>query len=143
MWQYSIYKKVLHFLTENLSFLEFLWIFKEVKSKTKNSHSIGESFVGFLTSQHNFTSPQLKQKLSWPPKGQKLYGSFFIDRVQLSPGCKATTRKQTVYFLPLSPQKFLVLIWSDSEGWKTESTLQPSNGLEFGTPGLRIQHLNH
>ena len=31
--------------------------------------------------------------------------------------------KKTVYFLPLSPQKFLVLIWSTLEGWKTDLTL--------------------
>ena len=33
--------------------------------------------------------------------------------------------EETVYFLPLSSQKFLVLIWSTSEGWKAESTLEP------------------
>ena len=38
-------------------------------------------------------------------------------------GCCSTTSrlqshyKETVYFLPLSPQKFLVLIWSTLEGW--------------------------
>ena len=43
--------------------------------------------------------------------------------------------------LPLSSQKLLVLVWSTSEGWKTESTLEPLSGFEHGTPGLGIQHL--
>ena len=45
--------------------------------------------------------------------------------------------------LPLSPQKFLVLILSTSEGWKAESTLEPPSGFEHGTPGLVFQCLNH
>ena len=51
------------------------------------------------------------------------------------------------YFLPLSYQKFQVLILSTSEVWKTESCLEPSSDFEHGTPGLEIQrpiqHLNH
>ena len=43
---------------------------------------------------------------------------------------------EAVYFLPLSSQKFLVLILLTSEGWKAESTLEPRIGLELGTPGL-------
>ena len=30
-----------------------------------------------------------------------------------------------------------------SEGRKAESTLEPPNGFEHGTPGLGIQQLNH
>ena len=48
-----------------------------------------------------------------------------------------------VYFLPLSFQKFLVLILLTLEGWKTESTSEPPSGFEHGTPRLGIQHLNH
>ena len=33
--------------------------------------------------------------------------------------------------------------FTTSEGWKTESTLQPPSGFEHDTPGLGIQHLNH
>ena len=51
--------------------------------------------------------------------------------------------EKAVYFLPLSSQKFLVLILSTLEGWKAESTLKPPSGFEHGTPGLGIQHLNH
>ena len=51
--------------------------------------------------------------------------------------------KEAVNFLPLSSQKFLVLIWSTSEGWKAELNLEPLSGLEHVTPGLWIQHLNH
>ena len=64
-----------------------------------------------------------------------------MDGVQLPQG--QSHFKEAVYFLPLSFQKFLVLILSTSEGWKTESTLEPPSGFERGTPGLGIQRLNH
>ena len=41
---------------------------------------------------------------------------------------------EAVYFLPISSQKFLVLIWSTLEGWKAESTLELPSGFEHGTP---------
>ena len=50
---------------------------------------------------------------------------------------------KAVYFLPLSSQIFLVLIWSTLEGWKSESTLEPPSGFEHGTPGLQIQQLEN
>ena len=50
--------------------------------------------------------------------------------------------KEAVYFLPLSPQKFLVLTLSTLEGWKAKSTMEPPSGFEHGTLGLGIQHLN-
>ena len=49
--------------------------------------------------------------------------------------------EEAVFFLPLSSQKFLVLILQTSEGWKAESTLEPPSGFEHKTPGLGIQHL--
>ena len=49
--------------------------------------------------------------------------------------------EEAVYFLPLSSQKFPVLIWSTSKGWKAGSTLEPQSGFEHGTPGLGIQRL--
>ena len=51
--------------------------------------------------------------------------------------------EEAVYFLPFSSQKVLVLILSTSDGWKAESTLEPPCGFEHGTPGLKIQRLNH
>ena len=33
--------------------------------------------------------------------------------------------EETIYFLPQCPTKLLVLIWSTSERWKSESTLEP------------------
>ena len=55
--------------------------------------------------------------------------------------------EEAVYFLPLSYQKFQILILSTSEVWKTESCLEPSSGFERRTPRLEIQlpiqHLNH
>ena len=68
---------------------------------------------------------------------KKLYGPLFLWI-----GFKSHFEEK-VYFLPLSSQKFLVLILSTSEGWKTESTLEPHNGFEHGTPGLEIQCLSH
>ena len=38
--------------------------------------------------------------------------------------------EETAYFLPLNSQKFLVLLWSTSEGWKAESILKPPSGFE-------------
>ena len=51
--------------------------------------------------------------------------------------------KETVYFLLLSPREVLVLIWSNSEGWKAELTLESPSGFEPEAPGLEIQHPNH
>ena len=46
-----------------------------------------------------------------------------MDGVQLPQGWSHF--EEAVYFLPLSSQKFLVLILSTSEGWNAESTLEP------------------
>ena len=46
-----------------------------------------------------------------------------MDRVQLPQG--ESHFEEVVHFLPLSSQKFLVLILSTWEGWKAESTLKP------------------
>ena len=64
-----------------------------------------------------------------------------MDRVQLPQG--ESHFQEAVYFLPLSSQKFLVLVLSTSEGWKTESTLEQPSGFEHGTPELRIRCPNH
>ena len=74
----------------------------------------------------------LKKTTLWP---------FFMDGVQLPQGYSHF--EEAVHFLPLSSQKFLVLILSTSERWKAESTLEPPNGFERGTLGLGIQCLNH
>ena len=64
-----------------------------------------------------------------------------MDGIQLPQG--QNHFEEAVYFLPVSSQKFQVLILSTSEGWKAESTLEPASGFEHGTPGFRIQRLNH
>ena len=64
-----------------------------------------------------------------------------MDGVQLPQG--ESHFEEVVYFLPLSSQKFLVLILLTSEGWKAELTLEPPSAFEHGTPGLGIQHPNH
>ena len=44
--------------------------------------------------------------------------------------------EEAVYFLSLSSWKFLVLIWSTTEGWKAELTLEPPSGWDpwIGNP---------
>ena len=63
-----------------------------------------------------------------------------MDGVQLPQGWSHF--EKAVYFLPLSSQKFLVVILSTLEGWKAESTLEPPAGFEHGAPGLGIQRLS-
>ena len=50
---------------------------------------------------------------------------------------------EAVFFLPLSSQKFLVVILLTSEGLKANLTLEPHGDFEHGTPGFGIQCLNH
>ena len=83
-----------------------------------------------LTNQKHQYKWQLKKTL-WP---------LFIDRVQLPQGYSHF--EEAVYFLPLSYKKFLVLILSPLERWKTESTLEPHIDFEHWTPSLGIQRLN-
>ena len=64
-----------------------------------------------------------------------------MDGIQLPQGYSHF--EEAVYFLPVSSQKFLVLILSTSEVWKAGSTLKPPSGFEHGTPGFGIQCLNN
>ena len=73
-------------------------------------------------------------------KQNKTLWPLFMDGVQLPQGYSHF--EEAVYFLPLSSQKFLVLILSTSEGWKAESTLEPPCGFEHVTPGLGVQRLD-
>ena len=70
---------------------------------------------------------------------------LFMDGFQLSQGNRATTWR--VYFLPLSPQEFLVLIWSTLEGWKADLTMEPPNldvrALDWGSSVLSTRPLLH
>ena len=52
-----------------------------------------------------------------------------MDGVQLPQGYSHF--EEAVYSLPLSSQKFLVLILSTSEGWKAESTLEPPSNKHY------------
>ena len=63
-----------------------------------------------------------------------------MDGIQLPQGYSHF--KKVVYFLPFISKKFLVLILLTLEEWKADLTLEPHNGVEHGTPGLGIQHLN-
>ena len=62
-----------------------------------------------------------------------------MDGVQLPQG--QSHFEEAVHFLPLIPQKFLVLNLSTSEEWKAESTLEPPSGFEHVNPGLGIQRM--
>ena len=75
---------------------------------------------------------------AWQERG----GDFFEGG--LRPQCTLWSHyEETVYFLPVSPQEYLVLVSSISKGWKVDSTLEPLSDFEIATPGLGIQHLNH
>ena len=56
--------------------------------------------------------------------------------------CLQSHFQEAVYFLPLSSQKFLVLICSTSEEWKAELDLESPSSFEHGTPRLRTQRLS-
>ena len=89
----------------------------------------------------------LNQQAHW--KKYDLHVTFYkktlwpllMDGVQLPQGWSHF--EEAVSFLPLSSQKFLVLILATSEGWKSESTLKPPSGFKHGTLRLEIQPLNH
>ena len=57
-------------------------------------------------------------------------GPLYKDGVLLSQDCIDNTRRQFT-FHHKSPQEFLVIIWSTSENWKTESTLEPPSVLQL------------
>ena len=59
-----------------------------------------------------------------------------MDGVQLPQGYSHF--EEAIYFLPLSSEKFLVLILLASEGWEDKPTLEPPSGFERKTPGLGI-----
>ena len=86
----------------------------------------------------------VKKTTRWKKKQneitKKLYGPF-LWMVFNYLKARAFLRRQ--FALTLTSQKFLVLVLSTSEGWKPESTLEPTNDFEHGTPGLGIHHFNH
>ena len=65
-----------------------------------------------------------------------------MDGVQLTQGCKATTRRQLTFYHKVSRNSW----YSSDQTCKNESsqsTLEPPSGFEHGTPRLGIQRLNH
>ena len=64
-----------------------------------------------------------------------------MDEIQLPQGYSHF--EEAVYFLALTSQKFLMLILSTMEGWKTALTLEPPTGFEHGIFEFRIQRPNH
>ena len=86
-----------------------------------------------------YVKPNISNRL----KLLKTFENFLcLAKFLLSQGCRVTTRTH-FSFNHLSPHKFLVLIWSTSERWKTESHLEQPSGFEPRTPGLITQHTNH
>ena len=79
----------------------------------------------------------------------KLYPQTQLKTLFLFYGWRSIASKlqshheEGVYFLPLSSQIFLGLIWSTSEGWKSELTLEPPSGFEHSTLGLKILQLGN
>ena len=78
------------------------------------------------------------------------YNSSHLQEIQKTPQCMRKRlrlsfpiSREEAYLLPLSSQKFLVLILSPLEGWKAASILEPTSGFEHGAPGLGILHVNH
>ena len=65
--------------------------------------------------------------------------AFFMGGVQLPLG----HFEEAVYFITLISNKFLVILLSTLQEWKTELTLEPLNSFEQRTPVLGIQHLKH
>ena len=73
----------------------------------------------------------------WYISLKKTLWSLFMEKVQLPRGCR-THYLETFYFKPLSLQEIIVLIWSTSEEWKTESTWEsPTLHKKWSFP-LRI-----
>ena len=81
----------------------------------------------------------MKKSITSAYTKEKNFMAPFYEWVQLSQGYGATTSRPSS---PSLQEEFLVLIWSTSEVWKTESTLEPPSGFEPGTPGWVIQHHN-
>ena len=90
---------------------------------------------------HRTTPPPLKSKIFWPlPKTQNSNSPLtLVGGVGEGGGCKL--REETVFAtkFPEIPGT----IWSTSEGWKAELTLEPPSSLELETPGLGIQRLSY
>ena len=57
----------------------------------------------------------------------------------MSQGYRATTWRQFTF--DQSPQEFLVLNLSTSEGWKAESTLEPSSGFDLGAHLINLRNM--
>ena len=77
-----------------------------------------------------------KYQLHFFLKKLKTLRPLFMDGVQLPQG--QSCFKEAVYFLPLSSQKFVVLILSTLEGRKAELTLKPPSGFEHEIPGTPL-----
>ena len=67
-------------------------------------------------------------------KRKKNFMPLFMDGVQLPQGLNHF--EEAVYLLPLSSQKFLVLILLTLEGWKAESTLELPSGFKHWNPWI-------
>ena len=136
----------------NLRDLLSSWVLKIIclvlKIGSNNTSELSRMYLNvYVKKPHNQYSWKFRAVV-FRTKIKKLYCLF------LWMGCnclkaKAISRRQFTFFhqvptksLKLFTTKFLVLILSTSEGWMTESTLEPPSGFKHGVHGLGIQHLN-
>ena len=95
-------------------------------------------YISFPVKYFLFDSSQVKRSLTCSIKNvvkkkKKIMTLFYgwgstVSKLQMS------HYGETVYFLPRITQEFLAVIWSTSEGWKAELTLEPPSGFEPVTP---------
>ena len=148
-WHIQIYGKWWNWIMENTNSLMCVFellLFFRVIDRNENSYfslSIKYTSIKIITTgvfslwSINFDTVFLifshffkrKNKL-WP---------LFTDRVQpFQQSCRATTKRQFTF-----KNCLLVLIWSTSGEWKTESTYGPPKALGTRTPELGILPPNY
>ena len=64
-----------------------------------------------------------------------------MDEVQLPQVYRATQGGNLLFTTQVLEIPGTAIIWSTSEGWKAESTLELPSGFEHETTGFGIQHL--
>ena len=103
-------------------------------SRSKNKLSSQEERVELRKKQFEDLIAKLKKKI------QNFVALFYelgwtVSRLQCH-------NEETVYFLLLYLQDFLVLIWSTSEGWKAKLTLDPTSGFDLESMNGDYQNIS-
>ena len=135
---------------------------KESNSKIEWKSQLSQEFINSqkaLDTAETITLPIAKDQLiiTADASCQAISATMFIQRGKTQsnllygplPWMGSTASRlqshfeEAVYFLPLSSQKLLVLIWLTTEKLKSDSTFEQSSGFEHRTSRLVIQQLNH